>query len=49
VRALAAAEARCCAFLSFRIETTDDEVLLDITGAPDARPVINEYFAPTAA
>jgi MerR family copper efflux transcriptional regulator len=49
VRKLAAAESRCCAFLSFRIETTEDEVLLDITGAPEARPVINEYFAPTAA
>jgi MerR family transcriptional regulator, copper efflux regulator len=49
VRALAAAESRCCAFLTFRIETADDELLLDITGAPEARPVIDELFAPTAA
>jgi MerR family transcriptional regulator, copper efflux regulator len=49
VRALAAAESRCCAFLNFRIETVDDELLLEITGVPEARPVIDEYFAPTTA
>ena len=49
LRALAFAEARCCAFLEFRIEPAGDELLLDITGAPEARPVIDEYFAPTIA
>jgi hypothetical protein len=49
VRALAAAESRCCAFLTFRIESADDELLLEITGAREARPVIDEYFASTTA
>jgi hypothetical protein len=45
VRELVAAESRCCAFLSFAVGRDDDALWLDITGAPDARPVIDQFFA----
>lgn len=45
VRELVAAESRCCAFLSFAIGRQDDALWLDITGASEARPVIDQFFA----
>jgi hypothetical protein len=45
VRELADAESRCCGFLSFAVSRRDGELWLDITGAPEARPVIDEFFA----
>ena len=44
VRELAAAEARCCAFLGFAVHVEADVVLLDVTGAPDAQPAIRELL-----
>jgi hypothetical protein len=43
-RALVAAEADCCAFLSFEVARRDDELWLDVTGAPEARPVIEQLL-----
>jgi hypothetical protein len=45
IRELVEAEARCCAFLSFAIGRDGDALWLDITGAPEARPVIEQFFA----
>jgi hypothetical protein len=45
LRELAAAEASCCAFLSLEIDRRDGELWLDVTGAPEARPMIEEMFA----
>ena len=45
VRELAAAESRCCAFLSFAVGRDSDGLWLDIAGAPQARPVIEGFFA----
>lgn len=45
LRQLIAAESRCCAFLSFDLNRIDGALALDITGAPEARPVIDELFA----
>jgi hypothetical protein len=45
VRGLAAAEAECCAFLRFEVAREGGAVTLDITGAPDAQPVIHRFFA----
>jgi hypothetical protein len=42
---LVAAESRCCAFLSFASGRDRDTLWLDITGAPEARPVIDQFFA----
>ena len=44
VRELVAAESRCCAFLSFAVGREDDALCLDITGGPEARPVIDQFF-----
>ena len=48
-RELIAAEASCCAFLTFDLEREEDALRLDITGPPDARPVIDLFFEPAAA
>jgi hypothetical protein len=45
VRELIAAESRCCAFLSFAVGRVHDALWVDITGAPEARPVIDQFFA----
>ena len=45
VRELAAAEAACCAFLTFGVERGDGELVLSIDGPADARPVIDLFFA----
>jgi hypothetical protein len=43
-RELIAAEARCCAFLNFDLRRVEDALVLDITGPPEARPVIEQFF-----
>ena len=48
-RELVAAESRCCAFLDFTLGRDDGELVLDIAGPEDARPVIDRFFAPEAA
>jgi hypothetical protein len=44
LRAVIAAESSCCAFLRMELHRTGDGLVLDITGAQDARPVIAELF-----
>lgn len=48
-RALVAAESACCAFLDFDLDRKDGELVLDISGPEEARPVIDMFFAPEAA
>lgn len=45
-RALVAAESTCCAFLDFHLGREGGELVLDISGPADARPVIDMFFAP---
>jgi hypothetical protein len=45
VRAVVAAEARCCSFLRFGLRRTGKALVLDVTGPEQARPVIDELFA----
>jgi hypothetical protein len=45
VRELVALESRCCAFLDFAVTRGDGAVVLDVTGPPDAQPVIEQLFA----
>ena len=45
VRLLAAAEARCCGFLSFAVGREEGAVSLSITGPPEVRPAIEAFFA----
>jgi hypothetical protein len=45
VRELVAAETTCCAFLSFSVRRDDGELWLDVTGAPEAKPAIEQFFA----
>lgn len=44
VRDLAAAEAQCCAFLRFDVDTDASAVLLNITGSPQAQPAVRAMF-----
>ena|SRR5215207_2289927 len=48
-RQLAAAESRCCAFLDFAVWREEGAVWLEVSGPPDARPVIDMFFAAEAA
>ena len=43
-RELVAAESKCCAFLSFALVRQDGDLVLDISGPADARPVIEMLF-----
>jgi hypothetical protein len=45
IRELAAAEASCCAFLSFAVGRDDGALWVDITGPPEAGPAIERLFA----
>ena len=45
-RELVAAESTCCAFLDFTLDREGGELVLDIAGPEDARPVIEMFFAP---
>jgi hypothetical protein len=44
VRELIAAEFRCCPFLGFALRHAGGELVLDVTGPADARPVIETFF-----
>jgi hypothetical protein len=44
LRALIAAEARCCAFLRMDLRPSADALILEITGPTGAEPVIAELF-----
>jgi hypothetical protein len=48
-RELVAAESQCCAFLDFALAREGGDLVLDIHGPADARPVIDLFFAPEAA
>jgi len=48
-RELIAAESQCCAFLEFELAREGGDLVLDITGPADARPVIDLFFAPSAS
>ena len=43
--AAVAAEATCCSFLNLHLRRRDDALALDVTGPPDAQPIIAELFA----
>ena len=47
-RDLVAAESACCAFLDFALDREGGDLVLDISGPEDARPVIEMFFAPEA-
>ena len=47
-RELVAAESACCAFLEFDLRHEDGQLMLEISGPEDARPVIELFFAPAA-
>jgi hypothetical protein len=44
-RDLIAAESMCCAFVDFSLGRDGGDLVLDIAGPPDARPVIDMFFA----
>lgn len=48
-RALVAAESQCCAFLDFALGRDGGDLVLDVSGPEDARPVIDLFFAREAA
>jgi hypothetical protein len=45
LRELVAAEARCCAFLTLDLRAGAGDLVLDVTGPPEALRVIDELFA----
>ena len=47
-RELIMAESRCCAFLRFELGRQDGALVLDVSGPPDARPLIDEFFVTAA-
>jgi hypothetical protein len=47
-RELIAVESTCCAFLDFELSRERGDLVLDIAGPADARPVIDLFFAPEA-
>jgi hypothetical protein len=49
VRELIVAESRCCAFLAFTFTREGEQLVLDISGPAQARPVIEDFFARAAA
>ncbi len=44
VRRLIEAERECCSFLEFGVEATDDHLLIDVSGPPHARALIDRLF-----
>ena len=44
LRAVIAAESRCCPFLRMSLQRGEGGVVLEIAGPPDARPVIADLF-----
>jgi hypothetical protein len=47
-RDLVAAESECCPFLAFDLARDGEDLVLAIAGPPDARPVIEMFFARAA-
>ena len=45
LRAAVAAEAACCSFLTMTLQRVDGAVVLEITGASEAQPIIAALFA----
>ena len=45
IRRWVRAERECCAFLSFELDRTGDEVHLTVTGPPGAEPVLDGLLA----
>jgi hypothetical protein len=45
-RELVHAESACCPFLDFDLRHEDGDLVLEISGPNDARPVIELFFAP---
>jgi hypothetical protein len=45
LHALARAESECCPFLTIAVRRADGALELDVSGPPDARPVIDEMLA----
>jgi hypothetical protein len=45
LRAVIAAEASCCSFLTLRLDHRDEALVLDVTGPAGAGPIIAELFA----
>jgi hypothetical protein len=45
LRAVIAAEASCCAFLKLELLREQRDLILDVSGPADARPIIEELFA----
>jgi hypothetical protein len=45
-RELVAAESACCAFLDFDLRHEGGDLVLEISGPGEARPVIELFFAP---
>ena len=43
-RELVAAESECCAFLDFDLRHENGDLVLDISGPEDARPVVELFF-----
>ncbi len=44
VQQYAELESRCCSFLSLHAERRDDDVVLRVTGRPEAQPWIEQIF-----
>jgi hypothetical protein len=48
VREIVAAEAECCPFLEMELRGAGGELELDITGPPEAQPIVEALFASRA-
>jgi hypothetical protein len=48
-RELVAAESQCCAFLSFELGRDDGDLVLDVSGPEEARPMIDMILAPAVS
>jgi hypothetical protein len=44
---IVAAERECCPFLTLDLRRAGDELLLDVTGPPDAQPIVAALFTVT--
>jgi len=42
---LVAAERECCPFLRFAVRRTGTEVVLEVTGPPEAGPILDRFLA----
>jgi hypothetical protein len=44
IETLVKLEAECCAFLSMALHTSDDALVLEVTGPPEVRQLITDLF-----